>query len=217
MDISSLFNPGLYKITCLKNNKIYIGISSNVLSRLGRHTDNLENNRHDCLELQQDFHQFGKKSFIFEALETHSKFTNEKLKKREILLINQIPKSFRYNKTNLINFFGARAIKVNNKVYSSLSYAAKTLNESRTHLVRKCLNKNIKNYEFVEYETIKKYQFHKPQSCVIDDVFYSSLNQAAKTLKISHKTVKNRILSEKYSNYEFFNEVDRSNDYPEKE
>ena len=61
MDISSLFDPGVYKITCLKNNKISIGMSSNVLSRLGRHTDNLENNRHDCLQLQQDFNQFGKK------------------------------------------------------------------------------------------------------------------------------------------------------------
>ena len=50
MDVSILFNPGLYKITCLKNNKIDIGQSSNVLSRLGRHVDNLKNNRHDCFE-----------------------------------------------------------------------------------------------------------------------------------------------------------------------
>ena len=68
MDISDLFNPGLYKITCLKNNKIYIGQSSNVLSRLGRHSDNLENNRHDCIELQKDFNKFGKKFFKFENL-----------------------------------------------------------------------------------------------------------------------------------------------------
>lgn len=60
MDISNLFNPGLYKITCLKNNKIYIGQSSNVLSRLGRHVDNLEKDRHDCLELQNDFNEYGR-------------------------------------------------------------------------------------------------------------------------------------------------------------
>ena len=29
----NLFNPGLYKIPCLKNNKIYIGESSNVSNR----------------------------------------------------------------------------------------------------------------------------------------------------------------------------------------
>lgn len=68
MEISYLFNPGLYKITCLKNNKIYIGQSSNILSRLGRHVDNLENTRHDCIELQKDFNQFGKQFFKFESL-----------------------------------------------------------------------------------------------------------------------------------------------------
>ena len=55
MDVSHLFNTGLYKISCLKNNKVYIGESSNVLSRLGRHVDNLENNRHDCLRITKRF------------------------------------------------------------------------------------------------------------------------------------------------------------------
>lgn len=67
MDISDLFNPGLYLITCLKNGKVYIGKSSNILSRLGRHVDNLENNRHDCLELQNYFNRFGKKYFKLKA------------------------------------------------------------------------------------------------------------------------------------------------------
>ena len=83
MDISDLFNSGLYKITCLKNNKIYIGQSSNVLSRLGRHADNLENNRHDCLELQKDFNKFGKRFFKFESLEIGEKYVNENLRKKK--------------------------------------------------------------------------------------------------------------------------------------
>ena len=82
MDISYLFNPGLYTITCLKNNKIYNGQSSNVLSRLGRHADNLENNRHDCLELQKDFNKFGKIFFKFESLEIDEKYVNENLQKK---------------------------------------------------------------------------------------------------------------------------------------
>lgn len=218
MDVSSLFNPGLYKITCLKNNKIYIGQSSNVLSRLGRHVDSLENYRHDCLDLQKDFHSFGKKYFVFEALETNSNFHDESLRKeKETLLINEILENYRYNKTSFINSYAARAIKVDNEIYSSLDHAAKTLNESRTHLVRKCLNPDIKNYNFVELNSIKKYQFRQSQSCVIDAIFYSSLNQAAKTLKINHKTIKHRILSEKHPNYTWWSEIDRSNDYPEGE
>lgn len=218
MDVTLLFNPGLYKITCLKNNKIYIGQSSNVLSRLGRHVDSLENNRHDCFELQQDFIKFGKNHFVLEALELNTQFHNEEFRKeKETLLINQIPEKFRYNKINFTNSFGARAIKVNNKTYSSLTQAAKMLDESRTHLVRKCLNLNIKNYEFIELDVVKQYQFRGSQPCVIDGVLYSSLNQAANALNMSHKTIKNRVLSEKYSNYNLFNEIDRSNDYPEGE
>lgn len=221
MDVSSLFNPGLYKITCLENNKIYIGQSSTVLSRLGRHVDNLEKGRqplHDCLDLQQDFNKFGKEHFVFEALETNSNFNNEDLRKeKETLLINQIPENFRYNKNSFTNSYGTRAIKVNNEVYSSLTNAANRLNESRTHLVRKCLNPNIKNYVFVELNGDKKYQFQQSQPCVINNVSFSSLSQAAKTLKMSRHTIRNRIVSEQHSNYNFLSEIDRSNDYPERE
>ena len=66
MDISSLFNPGVYRITCLKNNKVYIGESANLLGRLGKHSDALEQNRHDCFELQKDFNHYGKSFFVFE-------------------------------------------------------------------------------------------------------------------------------------------------------
>ena len=83
MDISDLFNPGLYLITCLKNGKVYIGESSNILSRLGRHVDNLENNRHDCVELQNDFNRFGKQYFKFESLETNKKYSNQRLRKEK--------------------------------------------------------------------------------------------------------------------------------------
>ena len=65
MDVSNFFNPGLYKITCLTNQKIYIGESENVLSRLGRHVESLEKKRHDCVELQTDFNLYGKKYFKF--------------------------------------------------------------------------------------------------------------------------------------------------------
>lgn len=45
MDV--LFNPGIYKITCstLKNNKVYIGQSNNLLVRLGRHAEKLQVSR----------------------------------------------------------------------------------------------------------------------------------------------------------------------------
>ena len=64
MDLSDLFNPGLYKITCTANQKQYIGESSNVLLRLGRHTDSLQKNQNDCAEMQKDFHKYSKKELV---------------------------------------------------------------------------------------------------------------------------------------------------------
>ena len=42
MDVSFLFQAGLYKITCSKNGKIYIGQSENVLGLLGTHVISLD-------------------------------------------------------------------------------------------------------------------------------------------------------------------------------
>jgi group I intron endonuclease len=69
MDFSSLFTAGIYEIRCLKNNKVYIGESANLLSRLGQHSDTLKNNRHDCFDLQQDFNKYSKTDFVFKVLE----------------------------------------------------------------------------------------------------------------------------------------------------
>lgn len=57
MNFSELFNPALYKITCTVNQKQYIGESSNLFNRFGRHTDTLEKNRNDCVEMQRDFNK----------------------------------------------------------------------------------------------------------------------------------------------------------------
>ena len=148
MDVSNLFNPGLYKITCLKNNKIYIGESANVLNRLGRHANDLEKNRHDCFELQNDFNCYGKFFFKFERLELDLKKDKNRRLNKELNLINTIPMNQRYNKKGLTETFETKSVRIKGKYYSSLTQASFLLNESRTNLTRKCKNKNIKNYSF---------------------------------------------------------------------
>ena len=70
MDVSSLFKPGLYKITCIPISKQYIGQSENVLKRLGENADQLEKGKHrDCPAMQNDFKKYRKKDFKFEEIE----------------------------------------------------------------------------------------------------------------------------------------------------
>lgn len=147
--LSDLFNPGLYKITCTANQKQYIGESSNVLSRLGRHTDFLQKNRSDCAEMQKDLNKYSKKNFIFTALEVDSKYGNKDLRKqRETVLIEQIPKELRYNQLESPEYSTSRGIKIRGQVYPSLSNAAQVLEESRTNIFRKASNPQNLDYVF---------------------------------------------------------------------
>lgn len=135
MDVSILFNPGLYKIICLKNKKIYIGQSSNLISRIGRHCDNLQNNKHDCRQLQNDFNKFGKQKFVFLALEQNLNYKDDIFRKtKENEFIKQIPKKFRYNIIDSKQDYYAVSVQIDAKIYSSLTNASLVLNQSRTQL-----------------------------------------------------------------------------------
>ena len=152
---------------------------------------------------EKDFNKYGKQYFKFESLETDIKYNDEKCRKqKEILLINKI-KINSYNKFDSINYSSARSVLIKNKRYSSLNKAAQKLNESKTNLIRKCLNKNNLNYQFIEQKSTLKYKFRNPTSCIIDNIVYTSLNQAAKAVNINHSTIKYRILSDKFPNYKY--------------
>ena len=60
---------GIYKITNVKNNKIYIGSSNNILQRWKNHIRELESNKHKNIYLQYDWNKYQKENFIFEVLE----------------------------------------------------------------------------------------------------------------------------------------------------
>lgn len=59
---------GVYTITNLINNKIYIGFAKNINKRWIRHKDDLNNNIHHCVHLQDSWNKYGKNQFLFEVL-----------------------------------------------------------------------------------------------------------------------------------------------------
>jgi group I intron endonuclease len=63
MDIS-----GIYTITCLINNKIYVGKSKNLFTREDDHFQSLKNKSHHNYHLQKAFDKYGEKCFIYEIL-----------------------------------------------------------------------------------------------------------------------------------------------------
>lgn len=59
----------IYKITCLINNKIYIGQTINFKNRKSYHKCSLKHNRHDNKYLQEDYNNYGLSQFKFEIVE----------------------------------------------------------------------------------------------------------------------------------------------------
>lgn len=65
---------GIYKITCNRNGKIYVGSSVNLYRRwLSRHVPDLRKNKHCNKHLQAAWNKYGEHSFSFELLEACNK------------------------------------------------------------------------------------------------------------------------------------------------
>lgn len=60
---------GIYKITNTKNNKVYIGSSSNLKRRSQTHLTKLRCDRHTSPHLQAAFNKYGQSSFKFQIIE----------------------------------------------------------------------------------------------------------------------------------------------------
>lgn len=60
---------GVYKITCLSTNRIYIGSSIMCLKRKSEHFRDLRNNKHHCTRLQRAYNKHGKLNLVFEVIE----------------------------------------------------------------------------------------------------------------------------------------------------
>lgn len=59
---------GIYKIYCKETDKYYIGQSVDVKNRINQHLRELKNKTHINRQLQEDFNNYGEKSFIFEKI-----------------------------------------------------------------------------------------------------------------------------------------------------
>lgn len=120
-DISSFFNTtnfkiiimkGIYKITNITNNKVYIGQSDRFNEREREHFYCLERNEHNNEHLQKSYNKNGKDNFIFERIEE-----SEDLDNREIYWINEyggINSNLNYNMKDPLSKQWSDYVKVKN-------------------------------------------------------------------------------------------------------
>lgn len=78
-------NCGIYKITNIINNKIYIGSSINLYNRKSQHLKLLKYGKHENSYLQNSFNKYGEENFKWEIIE-YVEIIDDREKLKEILL-----------------------------------------------------------------------------------------------------------------------------------
>lgn len=82
-NLAMFIQPGLYAIKCLKNGRVYVGQSKNLLERLGKHSALLMRGLSDSSELQDDWNLHGPLSFEMHVLATGALYATETSRKSE--------------------------------------------------------------------------------------------------------------------------------------
>ena len=90
----------IYKITCLVNNKVYIGQSTDVNRRIETHFRELRENKHYNKYLQKDYLKYGEDNFKVTILEECIKSKLSEREKHYIKTLNARNKKFGYNMNN---------------------------------------------------------------------------------------------------------------------
>jgi hypothetical protein len=152
IDLTAYAVPGIYEIRCIPKNRVYIGESENLLARLGKHAASLTQNQHDCIDLQQDWNQFGLQGHSFRILR-HGPCWNtvERQRAEEASILKQRQQqSFSVYNTDRIATFTKnyrRLIEIDNKVYDSIATAQKEVGVSETTIRRRLRDPNYSTWK----------------------------------------------------------------------
>jgi len=167
---SNLTYSGIYKITNIINNKIYIGSAINFYKRFYLHLNMLNNNKHHSKYLQKSWNKYGKENFKFEIL---VKCPPEYCIKLEQWFLNNLNTEYNICKTagSLLGFKKSEESKL--KQSMAIKGRKQSLEHIRNKSIalkgRKCseLTKQItgaryrgikRSKEFIDNWTLKKYK-----------------------------------------------------------
>lgn len=163
---------GIYKITNLKNNKVYIGSAVNISNRFKTHKRLLKNKKHFNNHLQSSYIKYGVDNFKYEIIENT---TLEEMLDRKMYWISSLSANnskYGYNKR----------IVVNSNLGIKLSDETKIrLRES--HLGHKRSDETNQKIKESQYKKIC--QFSKNGDFIVT---HNSLQDAAKSLNIGYTT-----------------------------
>lgn len=173
---------GIYMIKNLKNNKVYIGQSTNIYSRWNKHRYELRKNNHKNSYLQNSWNKYGEDNFEFSILEVHESIDKLFLSERENVWIEVFDSTNEKWGYNLYYANIKGECKHTNRSKQRLSQSMKK------HHKKKLLEKYLNGFTLINIKS-KPIKFHK----------FSSLNDLEEFLKKDINKYDKKILS--YLNY----------------
>lgn len=168
-------NSGVYQILNIIDNKMYIGSSINVSSRLKTHIYNLKNNKHCNKHLQSAWDKYGEENFIFEILERVC--NKENLIEREQYWIDKLIPQYNIRleaKSNL-------GLKASEKTRAKMRDSAKASGnrpprmfgnkfnlgrKASIETIKKLINSHSKEYIFIDPNNVIHKIFNLKEFCL---------------------------------------------------
>ncbi len=220
----------VYQITNLKNNKFYIGSTSEFKVRKRKHLWDLRNNKHVNSYLQNSYNKYGEEFFEFKIL-----IECEDIKEKEQEFLDNLDFTKAYNISNkavggdMIKTFSLERqkeiynklsesmkgklpantlkIKIEDIEYISITDASRILNIHITTIKHRCnsLNLKYKDWNIIgkEKDIDKMYKEGQKVGHIVmcEDSEFSSYAEAARFFNLSITALQNRVKSNNYPNY----------------
>lgn len=201
MNLFEFKDGGIYKITCIKNNKIYIGQTDCFVRRCSQHLKLLKDKKHNCKKLQKDVNIYGLENFKFEII-----VNENSLKKRlqlEKKYIKNTLKEQLYNPIKIHNFKlqprVAQRIKIHNIIYPSIREASRQIQESTRNIGIKLDDISNRDYQRLNYHKNVYFDTYKVE--INNKIFESTRSVVDAGFAKTTKQVRERCRSKKWVNW----------------
>lgn len=202
MNLFEFKGGGIYKITCIKNNKTYIGQTDYFVRRCSQHLKLLKNKKHNCKKLQEDVNIYGLDNFKFEIIVNENNLKKRLQLKRKY--IKNTLKEQLYNPIQIHNFKTqprvAQRIKIHDIIYPSIRETFRQIQESTRNIGIKLNDISNKDYQRLDYH--KNVYFDTYKVKIDNKIFESTRSVVNAGLAKTTKQVRERYRSKKWINWE---------------
>lgn len=178
---------GIYKITNIINNKIYIGSSNNIHKRKREHFCTLENGTHCNSHLQRAYNFYGKDNFKFEIIETCEE--KDLLEVEQIYLDKYFDRGVNcYNENPVANKPPSRQNKIPWNKGKTGIYSEETLQKMKNNKKStKCSEET--RQKLIDKAKNKTFKTSKKVLCIEKNIIFKSINEASRATGTSRQNI----------------------------